>query len=126
MISTCLIPLCKPMLETRILFLGPHSSCRSAWVMVRRSGGLRADSRWRDVRTICQFVLTDDSVSKFHAALIRTPLGVWVIDLLAREGTYVNGERVSWAWLGDGDTFANRLVYVHPSLRNAARADQPR
>ena len=53
---------------------------------------------------ICQFVLTDESVSKFHAALVRTPLGVWVIDLLAREGTYVNGERVSWAWLSDGDT----------------------
>jgi pSer/pThr/pTyr-binding forkhead associated (FHA) protein len=53
---------------------------------------------------ICQFVMTDESVSKFHAALIRTSLGVWVIDLLAREGTYVNGERVSWAWLGDGDT----------------------
>ena len=49
-------------------------------------------------------MLTDESVSKFHAAPVRTPLGVWVIDLLAREGTYVNGERVSWAWLSDGDT----------------------
>ena len=52
---------------------------------------------------ICQFVLTDASVSNFHAAFVRTPLGVWVIDMLAREGTHVNGKRVSWAWLSDGD-----------------------
>jgi pSer/pThr/pTyr-binding forkhead associated (FHA) protein len=53
---------------------------------------------------ICQFVLTDQSISKFHAVLVRTPLGVWIVDILAREGTHVNGERVSWAWLSDGDT----------------------
>jgi pSer/pThr/pTyr-binding forkhead associated (FHA) protein len=52
----------------------------------------------------CQLVLTDECVSRFHAAMVRTPLGIWVVDLLAREGTHVNGERVRWAWLGDGDT----------------------
>ncbi len=51
----------------------------------------------------CQLVLTDDSISKFHAILVRTPLGVWVVDLLTREGVHVNGQRVRWAWLGDGD-----------------------
>jgi hypothetical protein len=53
----------------------------------------------------CELVLTDESVSRFHAALVRTPAGVWVVDLLAREGTHVNGERVRWAWLADGDSF---------------------
>ena len=53
---------------------------------------------------LCQLVLTDDSVSRFHAALIPTQSGLWVVDLLAREGVYVNGERVRWAWLADGDT----------------------
>ena len=53
----------------------------------------------------CQLVLTDESVSRFHAALVPTPSGVWVVDLLAREGVHVNGERVRWAWLADGDTF---------------------
>jgi pSer/pThr/pTyr-binding forkhead associated (FHA) protein len=53
----------------------------------------------------CELVLTDDSVSRFHAALVQTPSGVWVVDLLAREGVHVNGERVRWAWLSDGDSF---------------------
>ena len=52
----------------------------------------------------CQLVLTDDSVSRFHAALVPTQSGLWVVDLLAREGVYVNGERVRWAWLAQGDT----------------------
>jgi pSer/pThr/pTyr-binding forkhead associated (FHA) protein len=51
----------------------------------------------------CQFVLSDDSISRSHACLIRTPLGTWIVDLKAREGVYVNGTRVRWAWLADGD-----------------------
>jgi pSer/pThr/pTyr-binding forkhead associated (FHA) protein len=78
---------------------------------------------------ICQFVLTGDSVSKFHAALVRTPLGVWVIDLLAREGTYVNGERVSWAWIGDGDTLRigsfTFILRYETTPERISRADVP-
>jgi pSer/pThr/pTyr-binding forkhead associated (FHA) protein len=51
-----------------------------------------------------QLVLADESISRIHAALVTTPLGVWVVDLVAREGVYVNGECVRWAWLADGDT----------------------
>ena len=35
--------------------------------------------------------------------LLRTPLGLWVIDLLAPGGVSVNGVRVWWARLEDGD-----------------------
>jgi pSer/pThr/pTyr-binding forkhead associated (FHA) protein len=60
-----------------------------------------------------QLVLTDDSVSRFHAVLLRTPLGMWVIDLGTREGCHVNGERVRWAWLGDGDGVRfGRLTFI--------------
>jgi pSer/pThr/pTyr-binding forkhead associated (FHA) protein len=52
----------------------------------------------------CQFVLNDESISRMHACLIRTPKGTWVVDLEAREGLFVNGTRVRWAWLADGDT----------------------
>jgi pSer/pThr/pTyr-binding forkhead associated (FHA) protein len=52
----------------------------------------------------CQLVLTDNSISTYHASLVRTPLGIWVVDLLSREGIWVNGTRVRWAWLDDGDT----------------------
>jgi pSer/pThr/pTyr-binding forkhead associated (FHA) protein len=51
----------------------------------------------------CQLVLNDPSISRQHASLVRTPLGLWVVDLLAREGVHVNGTRVRWAWLAEGD-----------------------
>ena len=61
----------------------------------------------------CQLVLNDESVSRQHAALVPTPLGVWVVDLLAREGVQVNGERVRWAWLADGDSLRiGRLAFT--------------
>jgi pSer/pThr/pTyr-binding forkhead associated (FHA) protein len=53
--------------------------------------------------TECQLELNDKSVSQYHACLIRTPLGLWVTDLAAREGVHVNGTRVRWSWLADGD-----------------------
>jgi hypothetical protein len=47
--------------------------------------------------------LADDSVSRFHTGLLHTPVGVWAINLLARGGTLVNGERVRWRLLQDCD-----------------------
>jgi hypothetical protein len=36
-----------------------------------------------------------------------------VVDLLAREGVHVNGERVRWAWLADGDALQiGRFTFV--------------
>ena len=52
----------------------------------------------------CQIMLRDESVSRFHASLLRTSKGVWIVDLQAREGVVINGVRVKWAWLEDGDT----------------------
>jgi pSer/pThr/pTyr-binding forkhead associated (FHA) protein len=62
---------------------------------------------------LCQLVLTEDSISRFHAALVPTPSGVWVVDLLAREGVHVNGQRVRWAWIADGDTLRmGRFTFI--------------
>jgi pSer/pThr/pTyr-binding forkhead associated (FHA) protein len=61
----------------------------------------------------CQLVLSDDSISRFHAALVPTPSGLWVVDLSAREGVLVSGERVRWAWLADGDTIRmGRFTFI--------------
>jgi pSer/pThr/pTyr-binding forkhead associated (FHA) protein len=61
----------------------------------------------------CQLVLTDESVSRQHAALVATRSGLWVVDLVTREGVYVNGERIRWAWLADGDTLRfGRLTFI--------------
>ncbi|WP_165250214.1 FHA domain-containing protein [Paludisphaera soli] len=51
----------------------------------------------------CHLALSDDSVSRLHAVLLRTPLGTWAVDLGSREGVIVGGEPVRWAWLEDGD-----------------------
>jgi pSer/pThr/pTyr-binding forkhead associated (FHA) protein len=51
----------------------------------------------------CKLQLSHASVSRIHCSLLRTPLGVWVIDLVGRGGTWVNGENVRWARLVDGD-----------------------
>jgi pSer/pThr/pTyr-binding forkhead associated (FHA) protein len=67
----------------------------------------------------CKIRLMDSSVSKFHCSLIRTPRGVWVVDLLSRNGIWVNGTKVPWARLEQGDRlevgeFVLRLRYDQP------------
>jgi pSer/pThr/pTyr-binding forkhead associated (FHA) protein len=77
----------------------------------------------------CQLTLSDDSVSRYHAVLVHTSSGVWVVDLRAREGVLVNGVKVRWAWLADGDTlrigrFTFILRYEFPPDR-ISRLDVP-
>ncbi len=77
----------------------------------------------------CQLVLTDASISRYHASLVCTPLGLWVVDLLAREGVHVNDTRVRWAWLAEGDElrlgrFTLTVRYDGP-LETISRKDVP-
>lgn len=51
----------------------------------------------------CKVRLVDSSVSLVHGSLVRTSAGVWIVDLLGRGGLMVNGSRVHWACLQDGD-----------------------
>jgi hypothetical protein len=39
----------------------------------------------------------------FHASLVSTPKGTWVVDLLGPAGVYHNGEKIRCARLEDGD-----------------------
>jgi pSer/pThr/pTyr-binding forkhead associated (FHA) protein len=76
---------------------------------VREAGTVRA--RWRMNRMLalvgrsphCQVYIGDRSLSRFHCSLVRTPMGLWVIDLLSREGTYLNGMPVRCERLREGD-----------------------
>jgi pSer/pThr/pTyr-binding forkhead associated (FHA) protein len=45
----------------------------------------------------------DSTVSRRHALLLRRPDGVRVLDDGSLNGVYVNGERVEWRPLRDGD-----------------------
>lgn len=53
--------------------------------------------------TACKAQVPNISVSRYHCALVLTAAGVWIVDLLSREGTAVNGQRVRWACLRGDD-----------------------
>jgi len=50
------------------------------------------------------FVLTDPTVSRFHAEIEVSPRGARLRDLDSRNGSFVDGVRVDSAWLGHGST----------------------
>jgi pSer/pThr/pTyr-binding forkhead associated (FHA) protein len=51
----------------------------------------------------CKVRLRSHTVSRVHCGLVRTPMGVWVVDLCGRDGTLVNGARARFALLEAGD-----------------------
>jgi pSer/pThr/pTyr-binding forkhead associated (FHA) protein len=53
----------------------------------------------------CKIQLAGAGVSKHHASLVRTPQGIWLIDLLGRGGVLVNGAAARCVRLDDGDIF---------------------
>ena len=71
-------------------------------VALEVSGGTEGPRRWRMSRGLaligrapeCHVRLQEPRISWFHGALVRTPSGVWLVDLDSREGTIVAGERV--------------------------------
>ncbi len=64
--------------------------------------------------TACKLQVPNVSLSRYHCSFLLTAEGVWVIDLLSREGTFVNGQRVKWACLRDGDRVELGKVLVLP------------
>jgi pSer/pThr/pTyr-binding forkhead associated (FHA) protein len=68
----------------------------------------------------CKVRLRSPTVSRVHCCLVRTPKGVWVVDLCGREGTLVNGARVRFALLEVGDQlqigeFKAQAYYENPA-----------
>jgi pSer/pThr/pTyr-binding forkhead associated (FHA) protein len=82
--------------------------------------GVREQSAWPLRRVLalvgsspqCKMQLVDPRVSRYHCSLLRTPLGTWVIDLMGRGGVRVNGARVRFARLYDGDELKIGVVVV--------------
>jgi pSer/pThr/pTyr-binding forkhead associated (FHA) protein len=92
--------------ETRLP--GPPAGPRAIVVFSRRG---RTEARCRLTRVLtligrssaCRLRLSSPEVSRHHCALLRTPSGVWAIDLQGRGGIRVGGKPVPWARLADGD-----------------------
>jgi pSer/pThr/pTyr-binding forkhead associated (FHA) protein len=66
---------------------------------------------------VCKLRINSSRVSAVHCSLVRTPRGLWVVDLASREGVLVNGAAVRAALLGDGDVLelGGRYLEVHYS-----------
>jgi pSer/pThr/pTyr-binding forkhead associated (FHA) protein len=68
----------------------------------------------------CVPYLYDPSVSWLHCSLVRTPLGIWVVDLLGRGGIAINGVNVRFARLADGDELGVGYHLIRARLDNPA------
>ena len=70
----------------------------------------------------CKFRLTDRSVSAFHASLLRTPAGLWAIDLRGVQSIGVNGEPMRCGELVDGDVLTIGRYRIRIRCRYHARS----
>jgi hypothetical protein len=81
----------------------------------------------------CKFRLADPSVSSFHCNLLRTHVGLWIIDLLGSSGIVVNDASVRYAQLNDNDVLGVgryrirircRFAYPVPDHQDSSRSRQ--
>ena len=68
----------------------------------------------------CKFRLADSSVSPFHCSLLRTPLGLWIVDLLGPDGIGVNEALVRYALLADNDVLRVGRYRIRMRIRFAS------
>src|SRR5262249_55146776 len=83
----------------------PLPATRLEWQLPGRPAAVRYLRRPVTVigrEGVRQLQIPGESVSRYHCSLVRTPHGVWVVDLLSRWGVWVNGTRVRCARLRDG------------------------
>jgi hypothetical protein len=62
----------------------------------------------------CRVRLVGSSVSKYHCSLVRTPLGLWVVDLFGKGGITVNDTPLRTARLEDGDRLQVGNFIIRP------------
>jgi len=77
---------------------------------------LRVPEGWTRVgRSVAAEIRLDDpTVSRRHAVIVRTPAGeLRVLDDRSLNGVFVNGERVEWSRLVDGDELAVGRYRLH-------------
>ncbi len=66
----------------------------------------------------CEVRILDPCVSAHHCSLLRTPTGIWVVDLLGLDGVMINGTAVRYARVYDGDELhlGNSLIRLRYEL----------
>jgi pSer/pThr/pTyr-binding forkhead associated (FHA) protein len=74
----------------------------------------------------CRIRVKHPSVSRFHCSFVWTPLGVWLVDLLGRNGTHLNGRPISWARIADGDEVGVGAYRLRVRYRDAGSSTDER
>jgi predicted RNA-binding Zn-ribbon protein involved in translation (DUF1610 family) len=85
------------------------------WTRIGRS--LAADIRF-----------DDPTVSRRHALVVRQPDGLRVLDDRSLNGVFVNGERVEWSTLADGDEIVigrHHLHFIDVAVVSGMRFGEP-
>jgi FHA domain/Zinc-ribbon containing domain len=86
---------------------------RRGWTRVGRSSA-------------AQIRFDDPTVSRRHALIVRQPDGLRILDDRSINGVFVNGERVEWSVLADGDEIVvgrHHLHFVDVGVGRGPRAD---
>jgi len=83
------------------------------------------DREWTRIgRSLAADIRFDDpTVSRRHALIVRQPDGLRVVDDRSLNGVFVNGERVEWSTLADGDEIVigrHRLHFCDIAVAPAA------
>lgn len=78
----------------------------------------------------CDLWLRDDSISKVHAGLVLTPRGLWVVDLLGRDGLHIDGRPAYWKQVHNGSLlqfgrFQFRVRFAGAGRQAAGRDQDP-
>jgi DNA-directed RNA polymerase subunit RPC12/RpoP len=98
------------------------------YLAYERAGDVRVfalQSQWTRIgRSLAADIRFDDpTVSRRHALIVRGPDGVRVLDDRSLNGVFVNGERVEWRTLEDGDDVlvgCHSLRYLQVTAEDAA------
>ena len=94
----------------------------------------RSQREWTRIgRSLAADIRFDDpTVSRRHALIVRQPDGLRVLDDRSLNGVFVNGERVEWSTLADGDEIVIGRHHLHfvdvPAISGMrySRADRAR
>src|SRR5215212_1184838 len=93
-----------------------------------RTESITLEREWTRVgRSLAADVRFDDpTVSRRHALIVRQPDGVRVLDDRSLNGVFVNGERVEWRMLTEGDEIVvgrYRLTFLEVASEAATAED---
>src|SRR3954467_5897009 len=86
-----------------------------AWQDGGETSGVPLTGEWPRIgRSLAADIRFDDpTVSRRHALIVRGPDGVRVLDDRSLNGVFVNGERVEWRQLADGDEIVVGRYRLH-------------